>query len=149
LSLAAARIGARVVCPSVGSRGDWWQPHGLATVRASLAYLARTGIRHVFLAGLSNGAVGAGMIATRIADLLDGLILISGAPATPAPARLPLLVIQGEYDSLMHAGLARRYAQSSSAPHAYVSIPGGHFVFLSHAERVTAAIGDWLAAQQH
>lgn len=146
LSKAAAAIDALVVCPSIGPRADWWNAHGLATVRATLDYVHRAGIHHVFLSGLSNGAAGAGMIAPHVAKSLDGLILISGAPRTPPP-QLPLLVIQGSDDSMVPARVARRYAQSSPAPHAYVELESGHFVFLSHWQQVTKAIGDWLTRE--
>jgi pimeloyl-ACP methyl ester carboxylesterase len=146
LSKAAETISALVVCPSIGPRGDWWNPNGLATVRATLDYVHRAGIHHVFLAGLSNGAVGAGVIAPRVAASLDGLILISGAPRAQPP-RLPLLVVQGSDDSMAPARAARRYVQSATASHVYVELASGHFAFLSHWPEVTRAIGTWLAGQ--
>jgi pimeloyl-ACP methyl ester carboxylesterase len=145
LSKAAAAIDALVVCPSIGPRGDWWNPNGLATVRATLGYVHRAGIGHVYLSGLSNGAVGAGVMARALGRSLDGVILISGAPHAEPP-QMPLLVVQGSDDSMMPASLARRYARSAAAPHAYVELASGHYVFLSHWQRVTAEIGAWLAS---
>jgi pimeloyl-ACP methyl ester carboxylesterase len=146
LSKAAASIDALVVCPSIGPRGDWWSAQGFATVRATLDYVHRAGVRHVYLSGISNGGFGAGVIGARMPAAFDGLILISGAPITPAPS-LPLLVVQGSDDTMMPARIARSYAHSSPAPHAYVAIASGHYVFLSHWQKVTAEIGAWLAGQ--
>jgi hypothetical protein len=55
---AAGRIGAVTVCPSVSWRGDWWTEEGRQTVRNTLDYLHSRGVKRVYLAGLSNGAVG-------------------------------------------------------------------------------------------
>lgn len=133
-----------VVCPSLGPRGDFWTRRGLLTARTALEYVRGRGIQRVVLAGLSNGAVGAGVIARSLAPALDGVILISGAPAGK-PAALPLLVIHGTRDGMASPRRARSHAASAGTRANYVALDGGHFVFLSHAERVTAAIGNWLA----
>ena len=86
LAQAAGKIGAVTVCPSVGWRGDWWTENGQQTVRNTLDYLHARGIKRVYLAGLSNGAVGTCRLAPRLSSKLSGLILISGGdPMPPTP----------------------------------------------------------------
>lgn len=134
-----------VICPSVGPRGDFWTDQGLATVRATLDYLHDRNIQRVYLAGLSNGAVGAGTLAPKLEDQLAGLILISGAPRGARPVRLPVLLIQGSADQMTPARLARAYAKRSRRA-TYASFDGGHFIFLSRYEAVASAIQRWLAS---
>jgi poly(3-hydroxybutyrate) depolymerase len=149
LALAAKATNTLVVCPSIGPRGDWWTQRGLDTVRATLAYLHARGIARVYLAGLSNGATGAGVIAPRIAGQLAGLVLISGAPRHgSAPAAVPLLVIQGDRDGMMPPSLARAFVARATASHRYVSLRGGHFIFLSRWREVTATLASWLQQQE-
>jgi pimeloyl-ACP methyl ester carboxylesterase len=147
LSLAARRAHALVVCPSLGPVGDWWTKRGLTVVQKTIQYVTDRHIEHVYLAGLSNGAAGAAVLAPQLPGL-DGLILISGAARTEPPPDVPLLVIQGERDGMMPASLARDYVSRAWSPHTYVSIDGGHFVFLSHTREVTEAITQWLRYQR-
>jgi fermentation-respiration switch protein FrsA (DUF1100 family) len=144
LALAAKATHTLVVCPSVGPLGDWWRPHGLLTVRRTIAYLHDRGIAHIHLAGISNGARGAATLAPLVASEIEGLILISGASPESAPPEVPLLVIQGERDGMMPAELSRSYLSRAVARRTYVPLPGGHFVFLSRTEEATRAISAWL-----
>jgi pimeloyl-ACP methyl ester carboxylesterase len=99
----------------------------------------------VFLAGLSNGAVGASGLASSLAASLSGLILISGAPANGNNAGLPTLVVHGTDDALASAASARAFAERTHAT--YQGFPGGHFVLLTRREEVRKAIADWLMAK--
>jgi predicted esterase len=135
-----------VVCPSLGPRGDFWSEQGLDTVRSTLDYVRARGLPRVFLAGLSNGAVGAGVMAPKLASQLAGVILISGAPTKGSATNLPTLVVQGKGDEMMPARLVRAHARR--APYAeYVELPGGHFVFLSRHDEVGRALREWLSRQ--
>jgi pimeloyl-ACP methyl ester carboxylesterase len=100
------------------------------------------GIRRVYLAGLSNGAAGAGVLALSHASELAGLVLISGSGA-PSPPDLPVLVVQGRDDRMMGASYARAYAAQSSRVR-YHELAGGHLIFLSQPELVRPLIAGFL-----
>jgi pimeloyl-ACP methyl ester carboxylesterase len=143
---AARAIDAVTVCPSTGFAGQWWAPEGERTLRATLAYLEARGIRRVYLAGLSNGGVGAGMLAPRFARSLAGLILISGAPPSGSAGGLPALVVQGEADTMMGASLARSFTARTGAT--YAGFEGGHFVMMVRRAEVRDAISKWLQKRE-
>jgi pimeloyl-ACP methyl ester carboxylesterase len=87
MARSAQPISALTVCPSVGPAGDWGSRRGEDTLERTYAWLARRGVRRVYLGGLSNGGVGASLLVQRAAHPgleLRGLLLISGAE-TKAP----------------------------------------------------------------
>jgi pimeloyl-ACP methyl ester carboxylesterase len=139
---AARAIGAVTVCPSTGIAGQWWAPEGERTLRATLAYLEARGIRRVYLAGLSNGGVGATLLAPRFAGSLAGLILVSGVPSEGSTAGLPALVVHGESDAVMSAQVAHAFAARTGAT--YAGFDGGHFVMMVRRAEVRDAISRWL-----
>jgi hypothetical protein len=139
---AAREIGALTVCPATDFSGNWRGETGERIVRASLDYLNGRGIKRVFLAGLSNGAVGASALAPRFASTLEGLILISGAPAFGGNAGLPTLVVHGTRDSLTPALAARAFAERTHAT--FAGFDGGHFVLLTKRVEAREAIVAWL-----
>jgi len=137
-------IGAVTVCPSVGWRGDWWTDGGEATMRATLSYLHSRGVQRIYLAGLSNGAVGTVVLAPRLQTELVGLVLISGAGSDAEISDLPTLIVQGRDDERMPATLARAFAQRAGTRATYVELPGDHFVLVEHADEVRQRITAWL-----
>jgi pimeloyl-ACP methyl ester carboxylesterase len=139
---AAQTVGAVTVCPATSFSGHWRGEAGMRAVRASVEYLRGRGIQRVFLAGLSNGAIGASSLASSFAASLSGLILISGAPADGDSAGLPTLIAHGADDAITSATSARAFAERTHAT--YRSFPGGHFVLLMRREEVRKAIADWL-----
>ena len=141
---AAKRANVTTVCPSTRWIGDWWTPEGESTVREALASLRARGMRRIYLAGLSNGAIGASRLATRIRGL-DGLILISGAAPDAASPGIPTLVIQGRSDAQIPAALVHGYAERAGAR--YVELDAGHFAMLTRRARVRDGIGAWLSTQ--
>ncbi|MBN2573919.1 MAG: hypothetical protein JXP73_05080 [Deltaproteobacteria bacterium] len=145
LARAAREIGALTVCPATDFRGQWRGDAGERILRATLDYLHGRNIKRVFLAGLSNGAVGAAALAPRFASLLQGSILISGAPAAGANAGLPTLVVHGEHDTVAPAAAARAFAERNRAT--YAGFPGGHFVLLTQRREIQRTIVDWLTRQ--
>jgi hypothetical protein len=145
LARAAREIGALTVCPATDFTGHWRGPPGEKILRASLDYLASRGITRVFLAGLSNGAMGASALAPRFASSLAGLILISGAPASGGNGGLPTLVVHGAQDPMASAPAARAFAERTHAT--YAGFDGGHFVWLVRRTETRAAIVDWLMHQ--
>jgi len=70
---AARAIGAVTVCPATDFSGHWRGEAGEQIVRATLDYLHTRGIRRVFLAGLSSGAMGASVLAPRLLLRWPGL----------------------------------------------------------------------------
>jgi hypothetical protein len=139
---AAAAANLMTLCPSLDASGAWWSPEGEKTLRATLDYAHRTGMNRIYLAGLSNGAAGASVLALSHARELSGLVLISGTRAEQPPP-LPTLVVQGAADRMMSAGTARAYARRSAQAQ-YRQIPGGHFILLSRHTQVRPLIGDFL-----
>ena len=139
---AAREAGLFTVCPSVDSHGAWWSDAGERTVIETLSFVRELGAQKVFLAGLSNGAAGASVLALRHRKELSGLILISGTRSEEAPPGLPTLVVQGSRDRMMPASYARAYAKRSGAH--YAEIGGGHLVFLSRHEQVRPIISHFL-----
>jgi hypothetical protein len=143
LAQAAAAANLLTLCPSTGPSGAWWEPNGEQTLLATLDYAHAIGMNRVYLAGLSNGAAGASVLALKYQKRLAGLVLVSGMRADAPPA-LPVLVVQGAADKMMNATYARAYA-ARGAHVKYHEVAGGHFVFLSDFERVRPAIAAFLS----
>lgn len=142
LAQAARAAGLLTICPSATYKGAWWTKAGEQTYVRTVEQLRGMGIRRIYLAGLSNGAAGASMIALRHRAELSGMILISGVRAARPPS-LPTLVIQGDRDRMMPASHARAYA-ARGARTRYEEVPGGHLVFLSRPELVRPLIASFL-----
>lgn len=134
-------------CPSVGWKGDWWTADGEATLRATLDYLHGSGLKRIYLAGLSNGAVGASELAYKLTDQVAGLILISGASPDARDSGLPVLVISGTQDERMPIDLMRAYADRMGSNATFVEFEADHFMLAKQNEAVRAAIESWL--RQH
>jgi pimeloyl-ACP methyl ester carboxylesterase len=145
---AGERVGALTVCPSTDQIGDWWSPQGEAILRETLAYMHRRGIERIYLAGLSNGGIGASDLANRFTSELAGLILISGADPDVPMSGLPVLVIQGEGDERIPAHLAEKYVAAAGAAATYLPLEGDHFVMLKQVDQVQDAIVNWLLKQE-
>lgn len=140
---AAGPVGLETVCPAMDWRARWDSPDGRAVVRATLRDLRARGVRRVYLAGLSAGAIGA----SRLAEDLDvrGVVLLSGASPEATPRAVPTLVLQGARDRMTPPAPARRYAQALGARARYVEVEdAGHWLVLSHHEAVRAEIEAFL-----
>lgn len=134
-----ARRGVVVACPSTTWQGRWWEPRGEAIARAARARLVEQGARRVILGGLSNGAIGASLLAPRMRGSFDGLVLVSGADPGAPCAGVPTLVLHGRDDRMTSAGVARGYAARCGGR--YVDLDAGHFAMLVRAREVDAALG--------
>jgi pimeloyl-ACP methyl ester carboxylesterase len=135
------------VCPSVGWKGDWWTADGEATLRATLDYLWESGVTRIYLAGLSNGAVGASELAYKLADPIAGLVLVSGASPDARDSGLPILVISGTQDERMPIDMLRAYATRMGSNAAFIALDADHFMLAKQNDRVLVAIESWL--RQH
>jgi len=142
---AARAIGALTACPASDFTGRWRGESGEKILRATLDYLHGRGIKRVFLAGLSNGAVGATALAPSLASSLEGLILISGAPASGETAGLPTLVVHGLQDAVTPVEAARSFVARTHA--SFAGFDGGHFVLLVRRSEVRETIVNWLMHQ--
>lgn len=140
---AAAKAGVSTTCPSTTWVGDWWSHSGEKIVRDSIASLRARGKKRIYLAGLSNGGIGASRLAPRLADeKLAGLVLVSGAAPDASASGLPTLVVQGRVDAQVSAAVCRAYATRSNAK--YVELDAGHFALLVERDKAQRAITDWL-----
>jgi hypothetical protein len=142
---AARAIDALTVCPATGFAGQWWTPDGERTLRATLAWVEGRGFSRPTLAGLSNGGIGASLLAPQFARSLAGLVLIAGASSEGSAGGLPTLVVQGAGDTMVRAAVTRAFAARAGAT--YVSFDGGHFVMMVRRDEVREAIASWLRKQ--
>jgi pimeloyl-ACP methyl ester carboxylesterase len=145
---AASAAGMMTICPSTSWIGDWWSADGEATLRQTIQYLHRQGIERIYLAGLSNGGLGASKLAPRLAGELAGLIFLSGVEPNAADTGLPVLLIHGEGDERIPISLARDYAAHIGTQATLVEFPGDHFLLAKDAAEVQQTITDWLTAQE-
>lgn len=142
---AANPVGLDVVCPATEWKARWAEPEGVRAVEATIAALRAQGVRRIYLAGLSAGAIGASRLAPQLD--VDGVILISGASPLGRPSGKPTLVLQGALDRMTPAGPARAYARRARAT--YEEHPdAGHWLVLSHHEWVMQHMRRWLAEQE-
>lgn len=142
---AANPVGIDVVCPATSWEAEWASDEGRQTVERTIETLRGQGVRRIYLAGLSAGAIGASRLA-RDLDV-DGVILISGASSMGRASGKPTLVLQGAQDRMTPPRFARAYARLSRAQ--YEEHPdAGHWLALSHHEWVMQHMRRWLAAQE-
>ena len=142
-------LGLWSVCPSMSFDGRWQRRDGEAIVRATLAELRGRGVQDVWLAGLSNGAIGASRLASPLRRELRGVILLSGASAGAGDAGLPTLLLTGAWDTMTSPATSRALAKRLGERATYVELPDeGHFVFLQARDEVRDHIHGWLKAQR-
>lgn len=138
-------VGLDVLCPSTGWEARWAEPDGRRTVEATIAALRGQGVRRIYLAGLSAGAIGTSLLAPELD--VDGVILISGASARAHPSGKPTLVLQGALDQMTPPAPARAYAGRANGT--YEEHPeAGHWLILSHHEWVVQHLRRWIAEQE-
>jgi poly(3-hydroxybutyrate) depolymerase len=145
---AARKLNMLTVAPSVGFIGDWWTPHGEETVRCAIAYLRSRGVRRIYLAGLSNGAVGVCRLVPNLRTDLAGLILISGADADSPDSGLPVLALQGLHDERMDASEAVRYIAQAGDRGTYCEFDGDHLLLAKRAAEVQTELRKWLELRE-
>jgi len=134
------------LCPSIGPEGDWWTAEGGATVDRALDALHARGIERVYLAGLSNGAIGAATHAPSRVDRLDGLVLLSGTSTGAPPPRIPVFALHARGDTMTPFARTRRYVRRAGRRGTFVELPGNHFAFLDRYDHAERAIARWVAS---
>jgi pimeloyl-ACP methyl ester carboxylesterase len=145
VSRAAAEAGFATVCPATRWAGDWWSKDGQQVLESTIDELRARGAQRVVLAGLSNGGIGASLLAPRLRTEIAGLIVISGASPEAASPSIPVLAIHGAHDAQISAGVVRAYATRVGGR--YVSLDAGHFALLAREVEATAAITAFLRAR--
>jgi pimeloyl-ACP methyl ester carboxylesterase len=145
---AVQRSNMTTVCPSVGWRGYWWTAEGEATVESMITQLQQAGVERIYLAGLSNGALGVSRLAPKLSTPLAGLILISGTDPDTAATSLPVLIIEGTQDERMPVELTQRYARKVGTNATLQLFDGDHFLLAKRPDEVQQVITDWLVKQE-
>ena len=142
------QIDAITVCPSTGPSGNWWNSQGQSILQETLSYLRQRGVERIFLAGLSNGGIGASRLAEQLQQDIVGLILISGADPNAAITELPVLLLHGKYDERIPVSVMEQYASAAGSSATYHLFEGDHFLLLKEADQVQKAMIDWLRQQE-
>ena len=148
MAKAGDQVDAITVCPSTSLIGDWWSAQGQAILQETFTYLHQRGVAHIYLAGLSNGAIGTTRVADQYKDELIGLILISGAdPGTPV-TNLPVLLLHGKFDERIPVSMMEGYAVAAGPKATYHLFESDHFLLLKQADQVQSVIVNWLREQE-
>lgn len=148
IARAGSKIDAVTVCPSTNPSGYWWNPQGQAILQETLRYLRQRGVERIYLAGLSNGGIGASRLANEFKNDLVGLILISGADPNATITDLPVLVLHGQYDERIPVSVMEQYATASEPNSTYHQFEGDHFLLLKQIDRVQEVMIEWLRQQE-
>jgi pimeloyl-ACP methyl ester carboxylesterase len=147
-----------IVAPSFGA-GNWYKPGGLETLQDALDYIQEQpdlDPSKVTLVALSNGGIGAGMLAQHAATRLQSIVLISavlwsqhfGTPDFPAIwGTKPLLLLHGQEDERVSIDNLKKYSQAFEAANLAVSRiwypEEDHFLFFSKRKELLADIDRW------
>ena len=67
---------------------------------------------------------------------------------TVAPNQAVRVLVQGKNDERMPMWVAEQYATAAGTASTYILLEGNHFVLLKQADRVQAAIADWISLQE-
>lgn len=148
IASAGYQIDALTVCPSTRVNGNWWSLQGQAILQETMGYVQQRGVERIYLAGLSNGAIGASRLAGQYKDSLVGLILISGADPRATIPELPILVLHGKYDERIPVSLIESYAAAGGPNATFHLFESDHFLLLKQADPTRGVIGDWLSQQE-
>ena len=148
MAKAGNQVNALTVCPSTGPMGSWWDSPGQSILSETFDYLRQRGIQRIYLAGLSNGAIGASQLATQFKDDIRGLILISGADPSAPMTGLPVLLLHGKNDERIPVAVMEGYAARARSDVTYHLLESDHFLLLKQADEVQEVIVDWLSQQE-
>ena len=131
---AGSRLGAVTICPSTDPSGQWWEEQGTDILQESLNYIKQLGVKRIYLAGLSNGGIGASRLANKFKNDLAGLILISGTDPNATVTGLPVLVIHGKVDERIPMSMAEEYVELTASDSTYRLLESDHFILLKEAD---------------
>jgi predicted esterase len=148
VAAAGDQIDAITVCPSTDPSGAWWNAKGQSILQETFMYVRQRGVERIYLAGLSNGAIGASRLADQYKNDLNGMILISGADPNATMTELPVLLLHGKHDERIPVSMMEQYASHAGPTAAYHLFEGDHFVLLKQANILQEVIIDWLRQQE-
>lgn len=127
------------ICPTLDFEGNWARD-GESIVRVAIDAARSGGAQYVILAGLSNGAIGASVLAERLP--VDGLVLVSGLSRYARPTRVPTLVVTGDADPVAPPARIAAYRGANVETHV---IGTGHWQFLTQYDAFREKIAEWAA----
>jgi len=142
-----------IVAPLGGPAGWWWHEDEQARLLRLIDHGLPPQIdrEHLYLVGLSNGAIGATVAATspRFAGRFRRVVALSGAgwPASEQPPSTPILFLTGEQDprfSLSHIENTHARLRNLGVPAELSTMAGDHFILLSKKHEVGQRILAWL-----
>ncbi|MDC3984591.1 alpha/beta hydrolase family protein [Polyangium jinanense] len=144
-----------IVAPFLDYTGAFWTPRGKAVVSALVTKHLPPEVdrSRIFLVGLSNGATSATAILQdpELSRQFRGFVLVSGIGEVVQPnPGANVLLIAGTDDPRFPLDHIQSTAESLRGSGARVNVetfPADHFLWLSHAREMTAAIDDWLSLQ--
>lgn len=125
-------------------------------MRSLASELRSRGYRKLFLAGLSNGGVGATELAIRddLKDELDGVILLFGAHPHIERVTRPTLLVFGDADERFTPGYFRWLLATPAATLRVDSgqikvqaVHGDHFYLLREPNKISSLLSDWIAGR--
>jgi pimeloyl-ACP methyl ester carboxylesterase len=148
IATAGDHIDALTVCPSTDQSGSWWNSQGQSIFEETFAFLHGRGVERIYLAGLSNGAIGASRLVDPYKNKIEGLILISGADPGATMTELPVLLLHGKYDERIPVSVMEQYASTAGPNAMYHLFEGDHFLLLKQADQVQEVMIDWLRVQE-
>jgi pimeloyl-ACP methyl ester carboxylesterase len=156
----AEELGLAIITPSCGF-GTWDQPCLNAVLEAieDASTVAQIDHNHIYLAGLSNGGLGATRLAEMSPNLFAGLILISpvldskivhSQAFQDSWRDRPTLVVTGEVDRRVPLSYVEENLstlRSGGVTVTGIIHPGeDHFLFFSQPWGVLNDVADWLSA---
>ena len=148
IATAGDHFEAITVCPSTDPSGSWWNSRGESILQETLSYLRQRGVERIYLAGLSNGGIGASRLADHFKQDIAGLILISGADPAATITEMPVLVLHGRYDERIPISVMEQYVSAAGPSATYHLFEGDHFLLLKQADQVQEVMIDWLRLQE-
>ncbi len=140
----ANRLGFRVYCPTLDKNADWSSNVGRKIVGRVFKMLRDEKIGTVVIGGISNGAVGASILARQFSGEVDGVLLIAGAAKKSKPGGKRFIVFHGKDDKMSPILAAREFAAATDNGKIH-ELEGGHFAVLEHRDVFWNELGNWLA----
>lgn len=147
ISKGSESIGAATFCPTLNVLGNWGSETGRKIVSELISDLRSKGTEHIYLVGLSAGAVGVGQIASSLANDLAGAGLLFGGHPAIRTLKKPILFMYGKDDERFPVKLLSWVANASAKTNPQVTInivDGGHFFALQHKEQFLELFKAWL-----
>ncbi|MBE7465767.1 MAG: hypothetical protein HS116_20020 [Planctomycetes bacterium] len=160
----ADRHGFAIVAPTYGF-GNWDHQGGLDTLRRARDWIDRQPTldsKRVYIAGLSNGGKGVGLIVDREADRYAGVVLISAVAPKRQPGEaawksrwrhMPVLMLHGGEDDRVPLTYAQQVARDLESGQAQVCLETywkeNHFLFYSKREEILVRVAAWMDLPDH